>query len=308
VPIQPTPTPTYPFEITHLDLTGANLPTTRRGNKYILVLKDSLTRAIELAAIPEKEELAVARVVVEKIYCRHGAPGTIITDRGKEFVNKLLTQICILLNIGRVNTSGYNPRANGLVEQHNSTLKAMLAAYANKHQDDWDLYLNQIQFAYMTTICSATGMTPFCMLYGREARQLCNGWIEQYFKETPNPRAYVLKLGNALELGWQLAGLKKPMQHAEWTKAAKARLPFREFQVGSRFFLKHTPIYTVIKAKDKQQEELTAESTKTTSKRKKKTNAVSKALQHRWTGPYKVTAKFSPVLYETIINGGMHFT
>ena len=30
---------------------------------------------------------------------------------------------------------------------------------------------------------------------------------------------------------------------------------------------------------------------------------ISRALQHRWTGPYKITAKFSPVLYETIING-----
>ena len=110
----------------------------------------------------------------------------------------------------------------------------------------------------------------------------------------------MIKLGNALELGWQLAGLKKPIQHADWTKATRARLPFREFQVGSRFFLKHTPIYMAIKEKT-----LTTEPSTTTpkAKAKGKKETISKALQHRWTGPYKVTAKFSPVLYETIING-----
>ena len=302
VPIQLTPTPTYPFEISHLDLTGANLPKTKNGNQYILVLKDSLTRAVEIVAIPDKSEITIARVLVEKIYCRHGAPGTIITDRGTEFVNELLKQVCILLNIGRVSTSGYNPRSNGLVEQHNSTLKAMLAAYANKYQDDWDLHLPHIQYAYMTTVCTATGMTPFSMLYGREARQLCNGWIEQYFHKNTSPKAYVVQLGNALELGWQLAGLKKPMQHADWTKATKARLPFREFQVGSRFFLKHTPLYMAIKEKTLTKDPSTAltpgvKAATTCGK------TISRALQHRWTGPYKITAKFSPVLYETIING-----
>jgi hypothetical protein len=154
----------------------------------------------------------------------------------------------------------------------------------------------------MTTVCTATGMTPFSMLYGREARQLCNVWIEQYFKTNPSPKDYVVELANALELGWQLAGLKKPIQHADWTKATRARLPFREFQVGSRFFLKHTPTYMAIKEKD-----LTKDpSTSLTPGVKAATvcgKTISRALQHRWTGPYKITAKFSPVLYETIING-----
>ena len=30
---------------------------------------------------------------------------------------------------------------------------------------------------------------------------------------------------------------------------------------------------------------------------------ISRALQHRWTGPSKITSNFGPVLHETIING-----
>jgi len=253
---------------------------------------------VELAAIPDKEDLAIARVIVEKIYCRHGTPGTIITDHGKEFVNKLLPQACILLYIGSGSTSGYNPRLNGLVEQHNSTSKAMFAAYARKHQDDWDLHLPQEQYAYMTTICSATGMTLFCILHGREARWLCYEWSQQYFKEASKPKAYVL-----------ITMAVSRTKEAHTTRRID-RISQRIPSVIS-ILLENTHTYTGIKAKSKSTDDPTALSTddKTTkgkSEGKPKSQAVSNAQQHRWTGPYKVTAKFSPILYETIINREPH--
>ena len=131
IPIAQYPAPRHAFEICHLDLTGQGLPATARGNRYILVFKCSLTRYVELVPIPNKKELTIARVIVDRIYCRHGAPGTIITDRGTEFTNELLKQICILLSINRISTTGGNPRSNGLAENHNIVLKDMLSAYTN---------------------------------------------------------------------------------------------------------------------------------------------------------------------------------
>ena len=302
IPIQEYPTPTYPFQITHLDLTGDGLPRTKSGNKLILVLKCSLTRYVEIVAIPAKHELVIARVLVERIYLRHGAPGVIVTDKGPEFVNQLCTQLCILLNIGRISTVAYNPRSNGLVEQHNHTLKAMLAVYCNRYQDDWDVHLQHVAFAYNTTISSATGFTPFCMLFGREARQLCNGWVDSYMeRETKDSKenkkfkipSYVRKTAEALQLGWDLAGSRKSTSVEYWNKKQRARLPFKEFQIGARFFLRYIPSPTA----------------KTTSKttlpdnEDKEVHKTAADFQARWTGPYKVTKKFSPVLYETIING-----
>jgi len=302
IPIQEYPTPTYPFQITHLDLTGDGLPRTKSGNKLILVFKCSLTRYVEIVAIPAKDELVIARVLVERIYLRHGAPGIIVTDKGPEFVNQLCTQLCILLNIGRITTVAYNPRSNGLVEQHNHTLKAMLAVYCNRYQDDWDVHLPHVAFAYNTTISSATGFTPFCMLFGREARQLCNGWVDSYMEKATDKAKtstkfkipdYVRKTAEALQLGWDLAGSRKSTSVEYWNKKQRARLPFKEFQIGARFFLRYIPTPT-------------AKTTSKTTLPDNEDKAVHKTaadFQARWTGPYKVTKKFSPVLYETIING-----
>ena len=290
IPIQEYPSPTFPFEICNMDLTGADFPKTKRGNKLILVLKDALTRYVEIVPVKAKNELVIAKELVEKIYCRHGAPAILISDNGTEFINELMKQICVLLNIGRISTTPYHPQANGLVEQHNATLKSMLAVYVNRFQDDWDLYLPHVAYAYNTTISTATGFTPFCMLYGREARQLCNQWIEKYQQDEGDKQEYVVKLAEALQLGWDLAGAKKGPTVARWNTVAKARLPFKEFEIGSRFFLRTVPTY------------LATTTQKTTLGEEEQLPVISKKLQAKWTGPHKVTKKFSPVLYETVIN------
>jgi len=290
IPIQEYPSPTFPFEVCNMDLTGASFPKTKRGHQHILVVKDQLTRYVEIIPIKFKNELAIAKELVEKIYCRHGAPAILISDNGTEFVNVLMKQICVLLNIGRISTVPYHPQANGLVEQHNATLKSMLAVYVNRFQDDWDLYLPHVAYAYNTTISIATGYTPFCMLYGREARQLCNQWIDRYQEDEGEKEEYVVKLTEALQLGWNLAGAKKGPTVARWNTIAKARLPFKEFEIGSRFFLRTAPTHlatTTQKSKLGEEETLPV---------------ISSKLQARWTGPHKVTKKFSPVLYETVIN------
>ena len=293
-PLQQSPTPTFPFEIVHIDLTGDKLPKTRRGNKLILVLKCSLTRYVEIVPIKDKSELTVARVMVERIYCRHGAPKVVISDRGSEFINKTMKQVCVLLNIGRITTTAYHPQANGLVEQHNGTVKNMLAAYCNRYQDDWDIYLPHVAYAYNTTISSATGYTPFCMLYGREARQLCNEWIEEYMTTVKTPVKYVYDLANALQLGWMLAGLKRTPTVEGWNKINRTRQKFKEYEIGAQFYLRNTPTHM---ATTTSLEELPKD-LRTDDK-----HIITSGLQARWTGPYTITKKFSPVLYECVIMG-----
>jgi hypothetical protein len=100
----------------------------------------------------------------------------------------------------------------------------------------------------------------------------------------------VVKLAEALQLGWDLAGAKKGPTVARWNTVAKARLPFKEFEIGSRFFLRTVPTY------------LATTTQKTTLGEEEQLPVISKKLQAKWTGPHKVTKKFSPVLYETVIN------
>ena len=59
IPIQAYGAPASPFDVIHIDITGLNLPKTTDGNNYILVVKDALSRYVEVFAIPNKSELTV---------------------------------------------------------------------------------------------------------------------------------------------------------------------------------------------------------------------------------------------------------
>ena len=74
-----------------------------------------------------------------------------------------------MLNITKVNTSGYHPQTDGLVEKFNSTLISMIAKCCEKSKD-WDKQLPYLLFAYRANVQDSTRDSPFFLLYGRDPR------------------------------------------------------------------------------------------------------------------------------------------
>src|SRR5437764_11018440 len=64
----------------------------------------------------------------------------------------------------------YHPQTNGLVERYNRTLINTLAKMVEKHTDEWDNYVTPALFSYRTSRHSTTRLTPFFLVYGREAK------------------------------------------------------------------------------------------------------------------------------------------
>ena len=60
----------------------------------------------------------------------------ISSDRGPNFLSELMQEVCRLLSTTKVNTSGYHPQCDGLVEKFNNTLINMLAKSVNKYGHD----------------------------------------------------------------------------------------------------------------------------------------------------------------------------
>ena len=103
------------------------LPPYRKGNRYIIVWTDCLTRWYEGFAVPSAEASVVARLLVDGIIARHGAPRVLLSDRGTNFLSTLVAEVCKIFQIHKVNTSSYHPQTDGLVERFNSTLCQSLA-------------------------------------------------------------------------------------------------------------------------------------------------------------------------------------
>jgi hypothetical protein len=156
-----------PFYRIGIDFVGP-LPRTSRGNKYIIVAMDYLTKWPEAKAVKDNTAKSVVKFLYEDIICRHGCPTKILSDRGSHFNNQLVTELMEQFHIRHNLSTPYHPRTNGLVERFNRTLCESLAKLVER-STQWDQYISPVLFAYRTSKQSATKIEPFYLVYGRNA-------------------------------------------------------------------------------------------------------------------------------------------
>ena len=142
-----------------------------------MVFLDYLTKWVEAYPVLDQRAETIARLLVENIVCRHGVPEELLSDRSANFLSDLILEMCSLLGIRKVNTSGYHPQTDGLVEIFNSTITNMIAKYVDVSVE-WDKQLSMLLFAYCTTIQESTRESPFFLLYGRDPRLLMTSAME----------------------------------------------------------------------------------------------------------------------------------
>ena len=289
VPIMKYDDTARPLDRVHIDLTGP-LPTTKSGRKYIMVIKDYLTKYVWLIPLKTKGMVEVAEAFVGEFICQAGVPGRLVSDRGNEFVNQLLKNISKILNINRVSTTPYNPRADGFVENHNKTLKDQLYHYVDTlKQDDWDVFLPTVQLMYNTTVSLATGFTPMFLLTGREARMPAltdmEQEVEELARQDPNANSFVLRMVQSMR-GFHEDALKQTAKNkGRLNERIRKPLEFREYERDQEFLRVRRPVSTFQSADEKEKWK------------------ISMKLLERFEGPYKIIRKITPVLYDADING-----
>ena len=151
-----------------MDLVGP-LKETEDGYKYVLTLTDYFTKFVDLFPLKSKSAEEVCRAVQSFIY-RWGPPEKILSDRGKEFVNKMNEALAHQYDIQRLVTSAYHPQCNGLDERTNQTLKNRLAKLVNEKQNDWNHYLEQVAYSIRTQRQASTKFSPFFLMFNRQPR------------------------------------------------------------------------------------------------------------------------------------------
>ena len=117
-----------------------------------------------------------------EIFCRPALPLQLLSDRGAQFVGKVVTQLSKLLNITTLHTTAYHPQANGAVGCMHGTLEAMLSK-AYTEALDWVGQVPLALFALRQAAARGTGLSPYELAYGRQARTpldlLYVGWKEE---------------------------------------------------------------------------------------------------------------------------------
>ena len=106
---------------------------TPRGNRYILMIVDYLTKWAEAYAMPNQTSETVAKIFVNEFICRFGIPPRIISDQSSQFEAALFHQMCQLLGMRKTRTTALHPQSDGKTERQNRTVIAVLAKLAREN-------------------------------------------------------------------------------------------------------------------------------------------------------------------------------
>ena len=101
-----------------------------------------------------------ADMLVNKYIPLWGCPASPLSDNGLQFCSKLSLAVYKLLGMRKIATSAYHPNGIVDVERVNDTIAQMLAMVVNERQDNWDVHLPHVEFAYNNYVCAATGLAP----------------------------------------------------------------------------------------------------------------------------------------------------
>ena len=170
-PIITMPLPEGPGIAVSVDYLGP-LPATPRGNTYILLFTDRFSRRADMFPVTAAEFTpeGTADILMNQYIPLWGCPRTILSDNGLQFCSKLSQAVYQLLGEHKLATSSYHPKCNGGVERVNHIMAQMLAMVVNERQDDWDLHLPHVEFAYNNAVSAATGLAPNEVHMGRLPR------------------------------------------------------------------------------------------------------------------------------------------
>ena len=158
-----------PFEVVAIDVTGKH-PKSMRGNEYIVTITDIYSKWAEAVPVRNHTASVVAKVLIDNVFARFGAPKRLLSDQGPEFESQLFHELCTRLEIEKIRTSPYQPSTNACVERFHRTLNSMLAKVIQENQRDWDDRLPAVMAAYRAAKHESTGYSPNFLVFGRENR------------------------------------------------------------------------------------------------------------------------------------------
>jgi hypothetical protein len=204
-PMEITTMADQPFEKCSLDIAGP-LPKTKKGNKYILTFQDDLSKLVTAVPISQQNAETIAREFVLNIILKMGTPKQILIDQGANFLSDLFKNTCKLLKIRKLQTTAFRPESNGGLECSHRVLTKYLRHYESEDQTDWNEWVPYAMYVYNTTVHSATGYTPFELVYGYRSQ------LPSVFHKEPSTQYnyddYLIELKSRLQTAHDVAKQK----------------------------------------------------------------------------------------------------
>ena len=230
-----------PLESIHLDY--LKIEPSKGNIENVLVITDHFTRYAQ--AFPSKTQtaLATAKLLWNNFILHYGFPEKIISDQGRNFESELIGHLCQLAGVQKLRTSPYHPQTNGQCERFNDTLLNMLGTLTPEQKKDWKSHVPALVHAYNCTRNTATGFSPYFLLFGREPRlpvdvefRLQRGGQ----KGSPGESNYISQLKKRLQFAYRKAKCMAQKQQARHRGLYNLKCRGATLSVGDLVLVKQT--------------------------------------------------------------------
>src|SRR5579871_4891225 len=192
VPRDKTPGLLHPLPIgercwQHVSFDFKAMPKDRNGYDNVFVIIDRLGKqAFSLPCTREATAMTAAKLYYDYPWRIYGAPETVTSDRGPQFISAFMDELCKLTGVKQKLSTAYHPQTDGHTEILIQYIDQRLRPFVNHFQDNWSDLLPTMDFAQAILPHESTSLAPYELELGHKP-YLHFDW-ERRTKKSSTPR------------------------------------------------------------------------------------------------------------------------
>nr|GEX49301.1 reverse transcriptase domain-containing protein [Tanacetum cinerariifolium] len=142
------------FDVWGIDFMGPF--SSLRGNKYILVAVDYLSKWVEAKALPTNDARVFVNIL-KSLFARFGTPRAIISDRDTHFCNDQFANVMLKYGVTHRLSTAYHPQTSGQVKVSYRGLKRILERTVGENRASCSDKLDDALWAFRTAFKTPIG-------------------------------------------------------------------------------------------------------------------------------------------------------
>ena len=162
-----------PGELLHVDFTSIEetIPLQEEPViRNVMVMQDHFSKYVVAYVVKDQTAHTATEMLRNGYFGLFGAPTYLVSHQGKAFTGHLISNLCELYGVQKLQTSPYHAQINGKVERMNQTIIRMIGKLEQGKKTRWSEHLPEMLAAYNGTCLAVTGYSPYFLLFGRKSR------------------------------------------------------------------------------------------------------------------------------------------
>ena len=130
-------------------------------NSYIHKIVDAFNHIVVTLPIEQNNAQNAVNSLLHHWITKFGPPVYLVTDRGSEYINSELANLCTTMGIRHSPRTLYAPWTNGLVENHNKSLGTHLRLFLHNTPENWSNQVHMYAYAHNSQPLSELNLSPY---------------------------------------------------------------------------------------------------------------------------------------------------